>query len=159
MNRRVEFSDEFKQLIERRYALVSCLIRVFRGKGVELLADFLKDQFKDLITPSGIHIGTLHGHSGEVRCLAVVGKKLYSGSWDRTIQVWDLDTHKYVASLEGHTSGVRCLTVIENKLYSGTYDRTIRVLDTDTHQCITNLEGHNAICLIVVGNKVYSWEL
>ena len=42
-------------------------------------------------------------------CLTLYGNKLFStgGSYDdRTIRVWDADTHEHLATMEGHTGGV-----------------------------------------------------
>ena len=127
MNRDIELSDEFREVIERRYAFAIHFTRACRERKIGLPADFLKLQFKDLITPSGILITTIQGHAGRVGCLTVVGNKLYSGSFDKTIGVWDTDTHQHIATLEGHTGSVCCLTVVGKKLYSGSYDATIRV--------------------------------
>ncbi len=35
---------------------------------------------------------TLEGHEDNVRVLAVGDNQVFSGSWDKTIRVWDLDT-------------------------------------------------------------------
>jgi WD40 repeat protein len=35
---------------------------------------------------------TLEGHEDNVRVLAVGERQVFSGSWDKTIRVWDLDT-------------------------------------------------------------------
>ena len=122
-----ELSDEFREVIERRYAFATYFTGACREREIGLPADFLKLQFKDLITPSGILITTLQGHTDRVSCLAVVGNKLYSGSEDRTIRVWDTYTHQHVTTLQGHTGTVYCLAVVGNKLCSGSFDRTIRV--------------------------------
>ena len=127
MRKKVQFSDEFKELIEVRHTFATCFTRKCREMGVGLGAEFLKEQFKDLITPSGLHIATLRGHTSWVECLAIAGRKLYSGSEDRTIRIWDTDTYEHIATLRGHTNWVRCLAVVGSKLYSGSYDRTIRV--------------------------------
>ena len=85
-----ELSDEFREVIERRYAFATYFTGACREREIGLPADFLKLQFKDLITPSGILITTLQGHTDGAYSLAVVGNKLYSGSYDRTIRVWTL---------------------------------------------------------------------
>ena len=124
----VEKSEEMKRLIETRYTFVICFVGVCRRLGRELgNADFLKEQFKDLITPSGIQLYTLRGHTYEVYCLTVVGDKVYSGSNDYTIRVWDTGTHECMTTLRGHTGSVYCLTVVGDKVYSRSGDKTIRV--------------------------------
>ena len=41
--------------------------------------------------------------------MAVVEGRVYSGSSDNTIRVWDATTHAHLATLEGHTS--KCASV------------------------------------------------
>jgi F-box/WD-40 domain protein 7 len=36
------------------------------------------------------HLATLAGHTGAVRCLTLYGNKLFSGSFDKTIRVWNV---------------------------------------------------------------------
>ena len=129
MNREgVEWSEEYREWMERKYTFLLCLIKVFRNHDRGAEPSFLREHFKELLgPPSGMHITTLQGHTGAVQCLTVVGNKLYSGSYDETIRVWDTDTHQHIATLQGHTDWVRYLTVVGSKLYSGNDDRTIRV--------------------------------
>ena len=123
----VEFSEEFRELTEIRYMLIMCFVRSVESR-VEFRADFLKQQFQELLgPPSGMHITTLQGQTECLLCLTVDGDKLYSGSFDTTTRVWDADTHRYIATLQEHTDNVQCLTVNGNKLYSSSEDKTIRV--------------------------------
>ena len=60
--------------------------------------------------------------------LAVSGSKLFSGSRDYTIRVWDLEkNYAHVKTLKGHANWVRALAVSGSKLFSGSRDKTIRV--------------------------------
>ena len=123
----VEWSEEYRELIESKYTFLLCLTKIFRDHHWEDKS-FLKEQFKELLGPTpGMHIATLQGHTSGVTCLTVVGNKLYSGSYDNTIGVWETDTHQHVTTLQGHTGTVYCLAVVGNKLCSGSFDRTIRV--------------------------------
>ena len=153
-----ERTEEMEKLIETRYTFVICFVGVCRRLEVELgNADFLKEQFKDLITPSGMHLCTLRGHTGMVQCLTAVGGKVYSGSFDETIRVWDTATHECISTLRGHTDYVRFLAIVGDKVYSSGADKTMRVWGTATHECISTLRGHTdyALCLTVVGDKMY----
>ena len=71
---------------------------------------------------------TFEGHRDCVWSLAVGGSKLFSGSGDDIIRVWDTATHAHLATLEGHTDYVFSLAVGGSKLFSGSWDKTIRVL-------------------------------
>ena len=120
----VEKSKEMKKLIETRYTFVICFVGVCRRLGVELGdADFLKEQFKDLITPSGIHLYTLKGHTSSVTCLIAVGNRVYSGSYDKTIRVWDIATHECISTLQEQTG----IMAVGEKMFSVSGDKTILV--------------------------------
>jgi WD40 repeat protein len=70
--------------------------------------------------------------SGGVYCLCLSPdeSRLYSGSLDCLIRVWNTATHRCIAILHGHTRAVTslCLSSKTNRLISAsTLDRTIRV--------------------------------
>ena len=108
----------------------------------------------------GSLIGHMIGHTDNVICLCVQAdeNKLYSGSIDRTIRVWDTKTHAHIATLVRHTCRVSCLAVLKNKLFSGSYDESICVWNTTTYEQIAVLRGHTSrvYCLIIHENKLYS---
>ena len=103
-------------------------------------------------------------------CLTINDGKLYSGSWDNSIKVWNYSNHKLITTLgvpeehdeegedEGHTDRVRCLTINDGKLYSGSYDNTIKVWDCSTNKLITTLTEHTSgvYRLHIHGGKLYS---
>ena len=123
----MNWSNEFLELVERRYTLIKCFNRRIEARGIELPAGFFKEHFKDLLTlPSETPIATLQGHTDYVRCLIAHNNILYSGSGDSTIRAWNLDTNECIATLQGHTRYVGCLVVHNNILYSGSLDNTIR---------------------------------
>ena len=78
-------------------------------------------------TPLYTEIAILRGHTYAVMCLTLHKNKLYSGSWDKTIRIWNTETHEEIGILRRHTERVFCLTIRENKLYSGSEDKTIRI--------------------------------
>jgi WD40 repeat protein len=92
-----------------------------------------------------------------VYCLAAFGNKLYSGSNDKTIKIWNTETYEEIATLKD-THPVICLTLHENKLYSGGVGKTIRIWNTETYAEIANLRGHNGfvMCLTIRENRLYS---
>jgi WD40 repeat protein len=72
------------------------------------------------------------------------GTRLFSGSHDNTIRVWDLTTGALLHTLTGHTHVVDCLEMSPDglKLVSGSYDKTIRVWDLTTGALLHTLTGH-----------------
>ncbi len=91
---------------------------------------------------------TFTGHGNSVCCVAVFDGKLFSGSYDDTIKVWDLKTGQCIATLTGHGNSVFSLAVFDGKLFSGASDNTIKIWDLKTRQCTATLTGH--------GNSVFS---
>ncbi len=102
---------------------------------------------------------TLTGHADGVNSLAVADGKLFSGSSDGTIKVWDLETNRCLYTLTGHADGVRSLAVADGKLFSGSSDCTIKVWgDLETNRCLYTLTGHAnwVFCLAVADGKLFS---
>ena len=52
---------------------------------------------------------TLWGHTGGVWSAQLRGNMLISGSTDRSLIIWDLESGERKHTLTGHTSTVRCL--------------------------------------------------
>lgn len=70
---------------------------------------------------------SLWGHSAAVITLESAEGRLYSGSMDKTIKVWDLSTGQCVQTLEGHTHVVMGLLCWNQFLLSGSLDGTVKV--------------------------------
>ena len=52
---------------------------------------------------------------------------LITGSYDRTVRVWDLDKGEVVRVLQGHTRAVRALQFDQVMLVTGSMDRTLKM--------------------------------
>ena len=50
-----------------------------------------------------------------------------SGSYDKTVKVWDLKTGECQLTLRGHTAAVLCVQFDDQKIVSGSYDKKIKV--------------------------------
>jgi hypothetical protein len=97
-------------------------------------------------------VGQFNGHTGSVLALAVLPNgKLASGSYDRTIRIWDIATQRCESTLRGHDSSVYSLAVLPHgKLASGSYDKTIRIWNISSRQCEMVLRGHDGcVCALV----------
>ena len=102
----------------------------------------------------------LDEHTRPVLSLAIseAHEKLFSGSYDCSIRVWDLNTYRRVKSLHGHTDAVRALAVSGDVLFSGSYDSTVRAFDIHTLKPLKVLEGHTepVRTLSVLDGKLFS---
>lgn len=85
---------------------------------------------------------TWEGHRGRVTALEAFAHKLFSGSNDHTIGVWDQETGNYLQTLEGHEGPVTSLCISGSELFSGSTDKTIRSWDIQTGVPRLKLKGH-----------------
>ena len=74
---------------------------------------------------------TLKGHSEGVLSVAYSpdGTKIISGSFDRTIKIWDANTGECLKTLEGHSIYVYSVAYSPDgtKIISGSRDKTIKI--------------------------------
>jgi small GTP-binding protein len=74
------------------------------------------------------------------------GKSLASGSYDKTVRVWNAATGNLLRTLEGHSSAVRSVAWSPNgkSLASGSGDNTVRVWNAESGKLLRTLEGHSS---------------
>ena len=108
----------------------------------------------------GKPLKSLHGHNHFVSSLALNSDstKLVSGSWDKTIRLWDIPTSKSEKIFKGHTKDVLCIAFShdERLIFSGGMDNTLKYWNTkgelrfDNNQfrgwvsCILNIQILNS---------------
>ncbi|KAJ1978554.1 hypothetical protein H4R35_001863 [Dimargaris xerosporica] len=85
-----------------------------------------------------------------------------TGSWDKSVRVWDQRSGECLQVLTGHSDFVKCLVLAPGGrhcrvaaaldgqtlsghpwLFSGSSDATIRQWDLATHRCVRVLQGHS----------------
>ena len=79
---------------------------------------------------SEIHIGkfkVLEGSNVIVRSVFVNDNLIISGSDDKTIRIWDIDSGLCLKTLKGHIDWIKSVFVKDNLIISGSADNTIRI--------------------------------
>ncbi|KAG0013790.1 hypothetical protein BGZ80_010861, partial [Entomortierella chlamydospora] len=95
----------------------------------------------------------LKGHSGSINSISfsATSDRIASGSSDKKVRLWDVDTGECVSILQGHGDWV--LNVVYSpdgdQIASGSDDRIVRLWDVDTGECIHALHGHRGSVLSV----------
>ncbi len=90
------------------------------------------------------------------------GKRVVSGSEDRTLKVWDLESGQVLQTLSGHGDWVRAvaLTPDGQRAVSGSDDGTLKVWDLASGKEIHTLSGHSedvgAVALTPDGQRAVS---
>jgi WD40 repeat protein len=89
---------------------------------------------------------SLEGHTDQVTAVAVSpdGRTIVSGSYDRTVKVWEAASGRLLRSLEGHTDWVTAVAVSPDgrTIVSGSRDRTVQVWEAGSGRLLRSLEGH-----------------
>jgi WD40 repeat protein len=97
---------------------------------------------------------TLQGHTGPVSTVAVLtdGPRALSGSSDRTLRLWDLETGENLRTLEGHTGWVGSVAVLADgrSVLSGSDDGTLRLWDLESGDVIATFIADAGITCVAV---------
>ncbi len=91
-------------------------------------------------------VKTLKGHKNIVVPVAITAdnRRVISGSNDKTVRVWDVESGKCLSILKGHTNyvGGVAVTADGRRIVSSSRDNTMRVWDAEYGKCLVILEGH-----------------
>src|SRR5258708_1575610 len=88
------------------------------------------------------------GHTDFVRCVSYSpnGRHVVSGSWDKTIRIWDAETGAAVGDpITGHVAGALSIAYSPDgrHIVSGSSDKTIRIWDAETGGAVGEpITGH-----------------
>ena len=87
--------------------------------------------------------------TNEITAVAVTpdGRHAVSGSREKTLKVWDLDTGALVRTLEGHADRVTGVAVTADgrRTVSASWDKTLKVWNLGTGSVVHTLEGHTGV--------------
>lgn len=79
-------------------------------------------------------------HTQPIRSCIFYKGKIFSGSEDNTIKMWDLVSGKCVRTLVGHENLVGSLAITGGKLISGDGNGEIRIWDTESGNCLNTIK-------------------
>ena len=125
---------------------------VFCMEGKVLLGSAGPIKLWDIAASAPVALPDLEGHTEAVRCVRASTCMVLSGSWDKTVRLWDLRTGKCVRTMEGHTDVV-CSVDMDGHCHtavSGSSDSTVRLWDLGSGRCSATFEGHSGIVQDVV---------
>jgi len=91
----------------------------------------------------------VHGHTGIICSLFFRGIFVYSGSMDKKIMCWNVETQRRVFTARGHEATVTALFVDEAKMVSGAADTNIIVWDKENGSMIRRVQGHSSGVLTI----------
>lgn len=100
----------------------------------------------------------LKGHSSSVNSVAFSpnGKKVASGSDDKSVIIWDIDTWSALLKYQGHMNSVNSLAFSSNGeiIVSGSCDKTIQVWNFENGKQLKIYRGHlNSITSVAISQK------
>ncbi|MEG3921396.1 serine/threonine protein kinase [Microcoleus sp. T3_A4] len=118
-----------------------------RREEVEAAAKRVKELAHKLKHQKWRCVYTLPGHSSFVNSLAISpdGKILASGSWDKTIKIWNLETAELMGTLTGHSDRVNSVAISYDgkMLVSGSSDETIKFWNLHSGDLLCTFPGHS----------------
>jgi WD40 repeat protein len=124
------------------------LLQVHADRALKFVRFFFPSNFLPL--PELLRVLTHLIGNGRVRSVAFHpdGKKIASGSDDKTIKVWDTQTGQCAWRLTGHSHSVMSVAWNNDgtKLASGSCDKTVRIWSVGsagTFECESTLSGHS----------------
>jgi hypothetical protein len=140
---------EQKQIREeelRRKAEQEAILAERRAEEEKLAKDKLQE---DEERPK---IPTFSGHSDQVySVIQLLDGRLASGSNDKTIKIWNINSETCARTLSGHDGYVSGLIQLsDGRLASGSDDKTIKIWNINNGSCEITLSGRNGpVCSLI----------
>jgi len=124
-------------------------VRTFIGHTTDLNSLDLRDV-------RSMHLGLVNSVS-----ISPDGRWALSGSWDKTLRLWELATGRSLRTFEGHTDRVNSVTFSPDGRWalSGSNDKMLRLWELATGRCLRTFEGHTGAVYSVSISPDGRWAL
>jgi WD40 repeat protein len=104
----------------------------------------------------GTELRRFQGHEHRVTAVALLpdGRRALSGSEDRTLRLWDLETGTELRRFQGHEHRVTAVAPLPDgrRALSGS-DRMLRLWDLETGECVVTFTGDAPISAVAVARE------
>jgi len=124
---------------------------------------------------TGIQMAILSGHIDHVGSLvfSLDVTSLVSGSDDKTIKLWDMQTGGVIKTFQGHTNRVVSVSISADctTIASGSFDKTMCLWDIQTGECHHTIEQQDPVVYVcfspldpkllisLSGGKICQWDI
>jgi len=124
---------------------------------------------------TGVQTAILSGHTGGVTSLIFSpdGTSLVSGSHDKTIKLWDMQTGGIIKTFQGHTDIVLSVSISADctMIASGSHDNIIRLWSIQTGECHHITKPYDQaihvsfspldpkLLIFKSGDKIWKWNI
>lgn len=106
-------------------------------------------------------LSTFYGHGGPIWCIERHEDTLFTGSYDKTIKLWDIKSGHCISTMRNHNSWVSSIQYdpIYDVLISGSWDCTIRLWNMKLLQNSLTLNSQNGNFVHCVRSNLSSNEV
>ncbi|GBG16208.1 WD repeat-containing protein pop2, partial [Hondaea fermentalgiana] len=85
----------------------------------------------------------LKGHPNWVNSVAIQGDTIVSGSWDKTVRIWNATSGEEQHVLKDHSKPVTSVAIQGDIIVSGSEDKTVRIWNATSGEEQHVLKGHS----------------
>lgn len=141
--------QELRHLMLQEVAIESERKRVVTEKQQQqvILTDYQQRLAGVTKNPQWHCVHTLSGHTSFVNAIAISSQSqlFASGSWDKTIKLWNWAQGELRTTLAGHSDRVNAVVISPDAqiLVSGSFDETIKVWQLPSGRILQTLTDHN----------------
>ncbi len=102
----------------------------------------------------GMHFSKSQGHSSIITCVSVLPDgRIISGSYDKTLQIWDPSSGKHLQTIRNHKGAISFISPLSNgRFITGSRDTNLMIWDSATENNLLSLKGHTSCpsCIIAL---------